>query len=180
MTARIIGIGVVFLLLVLGVAHAQETEQSIENYLSGSAEATTLNGLPNEYQEFAEDAFARFLDETPPEHLDAHTKWLVGILKQHHSESHTMSLPGWIADLFAVPGYSSALTGLLVGGGAEKLIATVATDGRYARSTCSWCMVTTATLLKPTSQGWHWVVGQHQAKNPTTIPVTTLARVHVP
>lgn len=170
------------LMLALGTVHAQESDASpIETYLNGSGVLTTFSDLPADYQSLANEAFVQFQTETPQQHLREHVEWLVVALDDHHREVESgvaPSIPGFVADLFSIPGYSSAFTGILIG--TQEVHAQVAVDGRWAHSWCNNCRFISAVLFKPTTSGHHTTWSAHYTKRPNVPPVYNLKSVWVP
>lgn len=182
MKKLIIGFIAIALTLSFGTVYAQgNDEPPIANYLSNSSALATYNGLPADYQSLANEAFVQFQTETPAEHLLEHIEWLIEVLDDHYSKVESgvvMSLPGFVADLFSVPGYSSAFTGLL--GGAKEVHAEVAVDGQWSHAWCTDCQFISAVLFKPTTPGHHTTWSTHYTKKPPVPPVYNFASVWVP
>ena len=187
MTKRIIGIVLTALVVVIGTAHAQEPEPStIQAILGDSEKVAVLESLPTSYQQLADKAFSVFKVETPEKYLYAHTEWLIDVLKEHHDQSSTpvqqslgavMSLPGYVADLFAMEGYSSAFTGILIQ--AEEVGAEVAAGNAWQRAICEDCNFISAVVYQPTACGHHSVWGRHWTRNPHAPTQISYASVNI-
>ena len=160
------------LVLVLGTVHAQEPD-NIQTFLGDSDKVAVLEGLPQNYQRIANEAYSAFKIETPPNYLLAHIEWLVDVLKENHdqniapvqqSSGAVMSLPGFVADLFAMEGYSSAFTGILYQ--AEEVGAEVAAGNAWLLATCDDCHFISAVVYQPTACGHHSVWSRHWTRHP--------------
>lgn len=192
MKFRIIGIVVLSLVLALGTANAQEAEdepeETIRTYLGeDSDEIAILDALPSGHRDLADEAFSDFKVNTPAEYLEAHSKWLIGVLADHHAvspvkasvgeKSVANSLPGYVADLFAMEGYSPAFTGILIQ--AEEVGAEVAAGNAWQRATCNDCNFISAVVYQPTACGHHSVWGRHWTRNPHAPTQISYASVNI-
>ena len=126
-------------------------------------------GLSPDAEEVASVTWGLISTETPSHLIDQHVEWLIGVVAGADQESYTNQSCCFIFDLFAVDGYSSALSAMP--GGANLLEAKVMTQSYSRTSTCArlnrGCVAVTAQLNKPTGSGRWLVRGQHRSRHPS-------------